>query len=181
MAEREPSNELLAQAQENGAVTRTAHITRVASFKSKNNRDYYKIEFADGKSVTSFDPETPQKFHANMDVEYTVSKNEKTGYWDLKEIRPSAAKPPVGESAPAPEPVAAPFRGNDRDRQMMSMNAMTNSTNLVIESMKVSREFAELRPLEEVAKEAFSLIRAIHADMMSIHNPAPQENGQTGK
>ena len=156
-------------------VTRTAHVKSVTEFVSKNNRHYHRVEFADGKSVTIFDAKHLEGLHPNMDVVYTVAKNGKTGYWDLRDIHEAAAKdttPTDGKPADLP----STFRGSDRDRQMMSMNCLTNATNLVIESMKVSVEFIEPRPFSDVASEALSVVKRLHAEMMALHE-APKADG----
>ena len=170
------SDDMLFMAQdEPPEVSRSAHVKSVAEFVSKNDRHYHRVEFTDGKSVTVFDAKQLEGLHPNMDVVYTVVKNEKTGYWDLREIH-EAPKP----DTPAPANVDAPITPanrdrmtradwQDRDRAMHSMNCLTNATNLVIESMKVSSEFVEPRPFSDVASEALSVVKRLHSEMMALH------------
>lgn len=176
MSRPETNPNILPMAQEEPPeLSRSAHVRAVAEFVSKNNRHYHKVEFADGKSVTVFDAELAKSIRPNMDVEYTVVKNERSGYWDLKEIHEAPAKEPAPTDGKPADP-STTFRGSDRDRQMMSMNCLSNSTNLVIESMKVSSEFVEPRPFNDVASEALSVVKRLHAEMMALHE-APKANG----
>ena len=154
-------------------VTRTAHVKAVAEFVSKNNRHYHKVEFADGKSVTIFDPEIVKAIHPNMDVEYTVVKNERSGYWDLKEIAEARPKDATqGEKPPNPDQVVSE-RGrerflDDRERSMRSMNALTNATTLL--AALIDKEIVRPSGVDQTC----AMVGDLHHRLLAMHDPRPQ-------
>lgn len=166
-------------------ISRTATIKTIAEVAGQKGK-YHKIEFLDGKSVNIFNVKQLEGLAPGDTIDYGLKKSDR-GYWNLTGIKKADPKPPAnGNGSPAPtvETPASTSAGErmtradwaDKDRAMRSMNCLTNSTNLVIESMRVSAEFVEPRPFNEVASEAISVVRRLHAEMMALHE-APQANG----
>ncbi len=155
-------------------VTRTAQISGITELVSKNNRHYHKVAFADGNSVTVFDPEVARRLRADMDVQYTVRRNDKTGYWDLKEISEVKLSEATNDDTTASPDKIPSDRGrerffDDRERSIRSLNALTNATTLL--AAMIQKDI--VRPAN--SNEACAMVGDLHQRFLKMYDPQPHE------
>lgn len=152
-------------------------VRGIADMVGQSGKPYKQVELADGTKLRFFDVKATEGLTVGQEVTYSMRKNEK-GFWNPTSISPvlseAAAKAEQGEKAvPRPEELVGE-RGRERwaekDRQMMSMNAMTNATSLVTSMLP----YLETKPTK--ISQALELVFRAQAEMMAKHE-APKENG----
>ncbi len=155
-------------------LSRTARIKAISGALTHAGKAYKIIELEDGEKLRAFDSKQAEGLTPGMEVDYTLIKSARTGYWDLKRIYPAGAEPeePIqsGEPSTEPEPVIDQGEAgrliDEKEWGMRSMNSLTNATTLL--AALIQKDIVKPTGVEQ----ACALVGDLHRILLKLHDQA---------
>ena len=140
-----------------------SRVKSVAEAKTQAGRTYYKVSFEDGKTFSVFDRKLvqDQNLEIGTRVHYEAQQNDR-GFWNLTDLRPLDQAPSVSEGTVSRPPESS-NRESDRNRQVLSMNALNGAVSL----FSALLEHKIITP--RTGTDAIGIVSAFHAELMRLH------------
>lgn len=169
----ERRGEFLSQAQEQNERSGKSYIKGIADMVGPSGKAYKQVELGDGTRLRFFDPKAIEGLSVGQEVNFTMQKNER-GYWNPTAISPAlpeaAAKTEASATIQPPQERGSE-RFYDRDRQILSMNALTASAT----TFAAMLPYLETKPTR--MSQAVEMIKQTHAALMQLHEPGKDNAG----
>jgi hypothetical protein len=141
-------------------------VKSVGEAMARNGRVYKVLEFDNGEKFPVWDAKKLEGLVPGAEIGYLKARNEKTGYWNLTELR--RLEPEAAEKQDVASDDLTKERGSERwterDRDLLSVNALTSATTLITSMLP----YLEEKPTRLF--QAIDLVKQTHAALMKIHH-----------